>query len=189
MALNGPDTRRSAMEQSGRAMNSYGAESPVNAERWHRQNILNQEENKVGKFKLKDKVRYYSKVLNTTIYGTIRANCDGKFVIVTLDKLLVINGNVVYRCFLPSSQIELVNDEDKPEKEPEPFGINCKAVYIAEDDIFYFTRGKIYEFSDGRCVDDIGNYFPPKDFEKIIKLDVPWITERFVKIVGDTGNE
>ncbi|MGN0378945.1 MAG: hypothetical protein ACI4EU_05100 [Butyrivibrio sp.] len=35
MALNGPDTRRSAMEQSGRAMNSYGAESPVNAERWH----------------------------------------------------------------------------------------------------------------------------------------------------------
>ncbi|MGN0378944.1 MAG: hypothetical protein ACI4EU_05095 [Butyrivibrio sp.] len=79
--------------------------------------------------------------------------------------------------------------EDEPEKEPEPFGIDCKAVYIAKDDIYYFTRGKVYEFSDGRCVDDIGNFFPPLICEKIIKLDVPWITERFVKIVGDTGNE
>lgn len=75
--------------------------------------------------------------------------------------------------------------EDKPEKEPEPVGINCKAVCI-DDDGFFLTRGKIYEFSDGRCFDDHENFcppIPPITCEKIIKFDDPWFTTRFIKLV------
>ena len=46
--------------------------------------------------------------------------------------------------------------EDKPEDDAEPEGINCKAVYIGISREG-FTHGKIYEFSDGRCLDDDGD--------------------------------
>lgn len=74
--------------------------------------------------------------------------------------------------------------EDKPEEEPEPNGINCKAVYIGEPK-FGFTRGKIYEFSDGRCLDDDGNLRPDLTRDPIINTKSPLFSERFVKIVGE----
>lgn len=74
--------------------------------------------------------------------------------------------------------------EDKPEKEPEPFGINCKAVYISTSECGY-TRGKIYEFSDGRCLDDGGDLRPDLARDPIINTKSPWFADRFVKIVGE----
>ena len=74
--------------------------------------------------------------------------------------------------------------EDKPEKEPEPFGINCKAVYISTSECGY-TRGKIYEFSDGRCLDDDGDLRPDLARDPIINTKSPWFADRFVKIVGE----
>lgn len=46
--------------------------------------------------------------------------------------------------------------EDKTKEAAEPEGINCKAVYIGISREG-FTHGKIYEFSDGRCLDDDGD--------------------------------
>ena len=46
--------------------------------------------------------------------------------------------------------------KDKPKEAAEPEGINCKAVYIGKSREG-FTHGKIYEFSDGRCLDDDGD--------------------------------
>lgn len=77
-------------------------------------------------------------------------------------------------------------DEDKPEKEPEPVGINCKAVYVADDDGFgYLTRGKIYEFSDGKCVDDDGDFYPIYVGYKIKNYSDELFAKNFVKLVGD----
>lgn len=73
--------------------------------------------------------------------------------------------------------------EDKPEKEPEPFGINCKAVYISASECG-FTRGKIYDFVDGRCIDDTGWARPIS--QPIISPCDRGFSERFLIIVGET---
>ena len=46
--------------------------------------------------------------------------------------------------------------EDKPKEDAKPKGISCKAVYIGISRAG-FTHGKIYEFSDGRCLDNSGD--------------------------------
>ncbi|MGM9682449.1 MAG: hypothetical protein ACI3XQ_02500 [Eubacteriales bacterium] len=73
--------------------------------------------------------------------------------------------------------------EDKPEKEPEPAGINCKAVCIRDNEVLCLTRGKIYEFSDGKCVDDAGDYYPIYCGLKIENYSEPLFADNFVKLV------
>lgn len=76
--------------------------------------------------------------------------------------------------------------KDKPKEDAEPEGINCKAVYVADDDGFGFlTRGKIYEFSDGKCVDDDGDFFPIYVGYKIKNYSDELFAKNFVKLVGD----
>lgn len=75
--------------------------------------------------------------------------------------------------------------EDKPEKEPEPVGINCKAVCIDDDDDSFLTRGKIYEFSDGKCVDDDGDFYPIYVGYKIINYSDKFFAKNFVKLVDE----
>lgn len=75
--------------------------------------------------------------------------------------------------------------EDKPEKEPEPVGINCKAVCIDDDDYSFLTRGKIYEFSDGKCVDDDGDFYPIFVGYKITNYSEPLFADNFVKLVDE----
>lgn len=76
-------------------------------------------------------------------------------------------------------------DEDKPDKEPEPVGINCKAVCVAADNdgLCFLTRGKIYEFSDGRCVDDDGDFYPIYVGYKIKNYSDELFAKNFVKLV------
>ena len=74
--------------------------------------------------------------------------------------------------------------EDKPEKEPEPFGINCKAVYISTSECGY-TRGKIYEFSDGRCLEDNGDLRPNLKCHPITDTDNFSFNKKFVVLVDD----
>lgn len=72
--------------------------------------------------------------------------------------------------------------EDKPEKKPEPKGINCKAVYIGDEGLG-FTRGKVYKFSDGKCVDDDGDFYPIYVGYKITNFDDGYFAIYFVKLV------
>lgn len=72
--------------------------------------------------------------------------------------------------------------EDKPKEDTEPMGINCKAVYIGESQSG-FTRGKIYEFSDGRCISDFEDWYPAPISPKITRFDDPRINNVFVKLV------
>ncbi|MGM9683496.1 MAG: hypothetical protein ACI3XQ_07845 [Eubacteriales bacterium] len=73
--------------------------------------------------------------------------------------------------------------EDKPEKEPEPAGINCMAVCIRDNEVLCLTRGKIYEFSDGKCVDDAGDFYPVYVGYKITNFDDELFAKNFVKLV------
>lgn len=77
--------------------------------------------------------------------------------------------------------------EDKPKEDAEPMGINCKAVclYDCIIDGFTFTRGKIYEFSDGRCISDFEGWYPAPISPKITRFDDPRLDNTFVKLVDD----
>lgn len=74
--------------------------------------------------------------------------------------------------------------EDKPKEDAKPMGINCKAVYIGESRSD-FTRGKIYEFSDGRCISDFEDWYPAPIAPKIPRFDDPRFKNTFVKLVDD----
>lgn len=75
--------------------------------------------------------------------------------------------------------------EDKPKEDAEPEGINCKAVclYDCIIDGFTFTRGKIYEFSDGRCISALGDWFPALNLTKITQFDDPSFNNIFLRLV------
>ena len=75
-------------------------------------------------------------------------------------------------------------DEDKPKEDAKPMGISCKAVYIGKSRLGY-THGKIYEFRDGRCLDDDGRWFPAPRSPKITHFDDPRLNNVFVKLVDD----
>ena len=76
---------------------------------------------------------------------------------------------------------------DKPKEDAEPEGINCKAVCLYYCNIagINLTRGKIYEFSDGRCVDDTEAWLPPLVSPKITHFDDPRFKNSFLKLVDD----
>ena len=73
---------------------------------------------------------------------------------------------------------------DKSKEDAEPKGISCKAVYIGKSRAD-FTHGKIYEFSDGRCVDDTEAWIPPLVSPKITHFYDPRFKNLFVKLVDD----
>lgn len=77
--------------------------------------------------------------------------------------------------------------EDKPKEDAEPEGINCKAVSLiaCKIDGINLTRGKIYEFSDGRCADDRGEWLPDLGSPKITEFKDPRFKNLFVKLVDD----
>ena len=74
--------------------------------------------------------------------------------------------------------------EDKTKEAAEPEGINCKAVYIGISRAG-FTHGKIYEFSDGRCLDDDGDLRPTLKCHPITDTDDLSSYNGFVKLVED----
>lgn len=74
--------------------------------------------------------------------------------------------------------------EDKPKAAAEPEGINCKAVYIGKSRPD-FTHGKIYEFSDGRCLDDYGKLRPNLKCHPITDTDGLLFFKNFVELVDD----
>ena len=75
--------------------------------------------------------------------------------------------------------------EDKPKEAAEPEGIRCKAVYIGTSRAG-FTHGKIYEFSDGRCLDDDGDLRPGLECHPIIDTyDLSFFKNNFVELVDD----
>lgn len=74
--------------------------------------------------------------------------------------------------------------KDKPKEAAEPEGINCKAVYIGES-WSDFTRGKIYEFSDGRCISDFEDWYPAPIAPKITRFEDPRFKNSFIKLVDD----
>lgn len=76
---------------------------------------------------------------------------------------------------------------DKSKEDAEPEGINCKAVCLLDCNIdgFTFTRGKIYEFSDGRCISDFEGWYPAPISPKITRFDDPRLDNTFVKLVDD----
>ena len=80
----------------------------------------------------------------------------------------------------------------KPKEAAEPEGINCKAVCLYNCNIDTYnideinlTRGKIYEFSDGRCVDNREEWYPASHSPKITHFDDPHFKNLFVKLVED----
>ena len=77
--------------------------------------------------------------------------------------------------------------KDKPKEDAEPEGINCKAVCLLDCNIdgFTFTRGKIYEFSDGRCISDFEGWYPAPISPKITRFDDSRFKNTFVKLVDD----
>lgn len=77
--------------------------------------------------------------------------------------------------------------KDKPKEDAEPEGISCKAVclYDCNIDGFTFTRGKIYEFSDGRCISDLEDWYPAPISPKITRFDDPRFKNSFIKLVDD----
>lgn len=74
--------------------------------------------------------------------------------------------------------------KDKPKEAAEPEGINCKAVYIGES-WSDFTRGKIYEFSDGRCISDFEDWYPAPIAPKITRFEDPRFKNSFIKLVDE----
>lgn len=74
--------------------------------------------------------------------------------------------------------------EDKPKEAAEPEGIRCKAVYIGTSRAG-FTHGKIYEFSDGRCLDDDGDLRPGLKLHPITDTDDWSFNKKFVVLVDD----
>ena len=74
--------------------------------------------------------------------------------------------------------------EDKPKEAAEPEGINCKAVYVGTSRAG-FTHGKIYEFSDGRCLDDDGDLRPGLECHPIIDTYDLSFFKNFVELVDD----
>lgn len=74
--------------------------------------------------------------------------------------------------------------EDKPKEDAEPKGISCKAVYIGKSRAG-FTHGKIYEFSDGRCLDDDGDLKPTLKCHPITDTDDLSFFKNFVELVDD----
>ena len=74
--------------------------------------------------------------------------------------------------------------KDKPKEAAEPEGINCKAVYIGTSRAG-FTHGKIYEFSDGRCLDDDGDLRPGLKCHPIIDTYDLSFFKNFVELVDD----
>ena len=74
--------------------------------------------------------------------------------------------------------------EDKPKEDAEPMGINCKAVYIGISR-GGFTHGKIYEFSDGRCLDDYGHLRPNLKRHPLTDTDDFSFNKKFVVLVND----
>lgn len=75
--------------------------------------------------------------------------------------------------------------KDKPKEDAEPKGISCKAVYIGKSRAG-FTHGKIYEFSDGRCLDDDGDLRPNLKCHPITDTDDFTFNKKFVELVdGD----
>lgn len=74
--------------------------------------------------------------------------------------------------------------KDKPKEAAEPEGINCKAVYIGTSRAG-FTHGKIYEFSDGRCLDDDGDLRPGLKLHPITDTDNFSFNKKFVVLVDD----
>ena len=74
--------------------------------------------------------------------------------------------------------------EDKPKEDAEPEGINCKAVYIGKSQLGY-THGKIYEFRDGRCLDDDGDLRPSHMCYPITDTDDLPFNKDFVVLVDD----
>lgn len=77
--------------------------------------------------------------------------------------------------------------KDKPKEAAEPEGINCKAVCLLDCNIdgFTFTRGKIYEFSDGRCISDFEGWYPAPILTKITRFDDPRFINIFLRLVDD----
>ena len=77
--------------------------------------------------------------------------------------------------------------KDKPKEDTEPMGINCKAVCLYDCNVggLTFTRGKIYEFSDGRCVDDAGDWIPALTSPMITQFDDPRFKYSFIKLVDE----
>ena len=74
--------------------------------------------------------------------------------------------------------------KDKPKEDAEPEGISCKAVYIGKSRSG-FTHGKIYEFSDGRCINDDGNLRPNLNRHPITDTDDYTLNKKFVVLVDD----
>lgn len=74
--------------------------------------------------------------------------------------------------------------KDKPKEAAEPEGINCKAVYIGTSRAG-FTHGKIYEFSDGRCLDDDGDLRPNLKCHPVTDTDDWAFNKNFVVLVDD----
>lgn len=74
--------------------------------------------------------------------------------------------------------------KDKPKEDAEPEGISCKAVYIGTSQLGY-THGKIYEFSDGRCLDDDGDLRPNLKCHPITDTDDGAFNKNFVVLVDD----
>ena len=74
--------------------------------------------------------------------------------------------------------------KDKPKEDTEPEGINCKAVYIGKSRAD-FTHGKIYEFSDGRCISDLEDWYPAPISPKITRFDDLRLNNIFVKLVDE----
>ena len=72
--------------------------------------------------------------------------------------------------------------EDKPKEDTEPKGINCKAVYTGKSQLGY-THGKIYEFRDGRCLDDDGDLRPSHMCYPITDTDDLSFNKDFVVLV------
>lgn len=74
--------------------------------------------------------------------------------------------------------------EDKAKAAAEPEGINCKAVYVGTSRAD-FTHGKIYVFSDGRCLDDDGDLRPGLECHPIIDTYDLSFFKNFVELVDD----
>lgn len=74
--------------------------------------------------------------------------------------------------------------KDNPKEDAEPEGINCKAVYVGTSRAD-FTHGKIYEFSDGRCLVDDGDLRPGLECHPIIDTYDLSFFKNFVELVDD----
>lgn len=77
--------------------------------------------------------------------------------------------------------------KDKPKEDAKPMGISCKAVCLYDGNIdgFTCTRGKIYEFSDGRCFDNRGEWLPVLGSPKITEFNDPRFKNLFIKLVDE----